>query len=202
MPDEIKTTDEALIEAYRAGNLPALDILLKRHELALRNFVLGFSWLKKDPGIVDEIIQEIFITIFKEIKNNRFIPAGPGSFKGWAYSIARHRCYNATESLSSRPKLLSKNYIESFPAKLEETRPEESEEITELEKLDSELNRILGGLSDESRQLLALSQQGKTYEEINKIEPFTKYSLVNLRRKVCDARHYVFKEVQKWQEKK
>ena len=201
MPDDQKS-DESLVDAHRKGDSTAFDVLLKRYEVALRNFILSFSWLVS-PDTVDDIIQEIFITIFNGIKEGGdFTVKGGGAFKAWLYSIARHRCLNAVEQ-QPREKPIGKHYLESMPAKLEKIRYyDEPDEAAELEELKEGLNGILAKLSDEEKQLLILKEEGKTYPQIHKIPPFDKYSVVHLRRMVCDARNFVKEEMDKWEKKR
>ena len=191
-------SDETLVDAHRKGDSTALDILLRRYEVILRNFILSFSWLAS-PDTIDDIIQEISITVFDGIREGgSFTAERAGDFKAWLLHIAKNHCFNINKKQAKQPRSISRQYLESCPAKLEEIRYyDEPDEPAKLEGLDEELKRILGQLSDEERQLLILKQEGKTYIEIAKIPPFDKYTPANLRRKVCDARNFVSGELEK-----
>lgn len=196
MSEEI-LTDEGLVEAYRLGEASALDVLLKRYEPRWRNLVLYLSW-RKDASFIDDIIQLILVAIWKGIIKGGF-DAGKGSFKQWAEGIGRNICQAENRKDRRQPQPLSEMYPEEFPDDLMDTRPDISTKIMDLERSKVQLAKILQLLTPEEQELFRLMSQDKTYKDIQQIPPFNKYTLVNLRRKVCDLREFLYKEVMKWQ---
>lgn len=208
MSDETRPTptegiggDESLVQTFQNGDSTSLEVLLKRYEIPLRYFIRYLTWMR-DEDFIDEVIQETSIAIFEGLKKGGFDPT-KGLFKNWVYGICRNIGIDKKRDQARQPISLSKQYLELFPADLEKTRYyDEPDELTRLEELEIELHRILGQLSEEKRRLLILVKEGKTYPQIQKIPPFDKYSIVNLRRMVCDARTFIYKEKEKWQKKR
>jgi len=157
-------TDEGLIEAYRLGDLEALDVLFKRYEPTLRPFILNLSWLK-DASFIDDIIQLTLLAIFEGIKKDKFDPR-KGSFKRWAYGICQHICMEENRKRRRLPRLLSERYPEELPNGLLAVRSKTSTGVRNLERITRQLNEILKPLAQEERKLLWLMSQDKTYKEI------------------------------------
>jgi len=188
-------TDEGLVEAYRLGEASALDGLFKRYEPRWRNLVLYLSW-RKDASFIDDIIQLILVAIWKGIIKGGFDP-GKGSFKQWAEGIGRNICQAENRKDRRQPQPLSEMYPEEFPDDLVATGPDTS--TMDLERSKARLDKIWKLLTPEEQELFRLMSQDKTYKDIQRIPLFNKYTLVNLRRKVCDLREFLYKEVMKWQ---
>ncbi|MDI6789045.1 MAG: sigma-70 family RNA polymerase sigma factor [Planctomycetota bacterium] len=189
-------SDEALIELYRCGDNTALDILVNRYYDRI-----GFFLQRTNPNNLEDIRQKIFLKVMELLRAGKFIPAGPGTFRSWLYETARNICHEEEREYAKQPKTLGKQLLDAIPSDLESTRPVEEIEET-VESISAEAERILSTLSQEEQLLLRMVSEGKSYKEIQATEPFTKYTLPNLRRKACDIRKYLFKEVAKWKSKR
>lgn len=80
-------TDDALMQAYIAGDATAFDALYHRHQVALYRFVrrlLGAS----HAAHVDEVYQDAWMRLVQA--RERWQPQG-ASFRTWLFSIAHHR---------------------------------------------------------------------------------------------------------------
>lgn len=193
-------SDEELLLAYLDGETDALNTLLKRYYDRIWFFPIKHSWFR-DEAYRDEVRQVIFLRALELIQARKFKPTGPGTFKDWLYSVARNVCYEHQRGFARAPKTLGKQLLDALPSDIESTMPETRIEEG-LADASAEIERILGQLTEEERLLLRLTNEEpkKTYEEIQAIEPFSKYKLDNLRRKVCRIRKFLFEEIQKWQE--
>ena len=78
-------SDEDLMLAYAAGNVAAFEIIVKRHERPLFNFILR-SVGRRD--IAEELLQETFLRIIKSASKYQTT----AKFTTWAYTIARNIC--------------------------------------------------------------------------------------------------------------
>ncbi|MDI6789046.1 MAG: sigma factor [Planctomycetota bacterium] len=183
MSENIRS-DETLLEEFRAGDMNALDMLLERYQKILYHFILSFSRIKD----IDDILQDTLLTILNELKDNNFIPKGPGTFRSWAYSVAKHHCLKATEKLASQIKPISQFYPDEPTGMPDDLIQDISKDIVDYEYLDYKLSQVMSELSLEVQKLMLLVSQDKTYKEIQQDPWFSKYSVDYLRRKVYNIR--------------
>ncbi|MDX1584379.1 MAG: RNA polymerase sigma factor [Thermoanaerobaculia bacterium] len=87
--------DEELMLAYADGDVQAFDILVKRHERALFNFILR-STGRRD--IAEELLQETFVRIIKSAPKYQ----KTAKFTTWAYTIARNLCIDRARKWKKR----------------------------------------------------------------------------------------------------
>ena len=163
------------VEEFRAGDVNALDMLLERYQKILYHFILSFSRIKD----IDDILQDILLTILKELKTNNFIPKGPGTFRSWAYSVAKHHCLKATEKLKSQPKPASQVYPDEATGMPDDLIQDMSKDIVDYGYLDYKLSKVMPELSLEEQKLMLLVSQDKTYKEILQDPWFSKYKSVD-----------------------
>jgi RNA polymerase sigma-70 factor (ECF subfamily) len=77
--------DFSIIKKFIDGDQSAFQILVKRHKEKVRNIVyLTMS----NSSFVDDIAQEVFITVYKKLKNFRF----ESQFTTWLYRITVNKC--------------------------------------------------------------------------------------------------------------
>lgn len=82
-------TDLELVEAARQEHdEKAFAVLIKRYERPLYNFILRMI---SSPAEAEEIFQETFLRIYKNLDNFR----GGASFSPWAYRIAHNLCIDS-----------------------------------------------------------------------------------------------------------
>ncbi len=90
--------DEELMLAYAAGNVDAFEIIVKRHERPLFNFILR-SVGRRD--IAEELLQETFVRIIKSASKYQTT----AKFTTWAYTIARNICIDRARKFKKRKEL-------------------------------------------------------------------------------------------------
>lgn len=78
-------TDEQLVKAYAQGSNEAFDILLKRHQDRVYNYILRII---KNEDIANDIFQETFVKAILTIKQGRYTETG--KFPGWINRIAHN----------------------------------------------------------------------------------------------------------------
>ncbi len=79
--------EDALVTALCQGADDAYEILLQRYQQPVYNLVYR---LTNDPSDASDIVQEVFLKVFKNIGNFR----GNSSLKTWIYRIAVNEAYN------------------------------------------------------------------------------------------------------------
>lgn len=182
-----KRTDEDLVRAYKSGELKALNSLLKLYEEPLRGFIHTISWLK-DASFIDEVIQDIRVTIFEEIRKGRFIPSGVGSFKAWVYKICQNVCWNANKDRARQPKPISELYPEEPTGMPDDLLPKMPTQTVNYDHLATKIKDATSHLSLEEQKLMRLISERKKYKEIQQDPSFSKYSLDYLMLKVYNIR--------------
>ncbi len=85
-PQVLKLDDDfSLIKRFVDGDESTFRLLVQRHKEKVRNIVyisIG------DSGSVDDIAQEVFITVYKNLKNFRY----ESLFTTWLYRITVNKC--------------------------------------------------------------------------------------------------------------
>jgi RNA polymerase sigma-70 factor (ECF subfamily) len=82
-------SDEALMTAYRAGDVRAFERLLARHEKPVWNFLGRFS---RDAEAAEDLLQEVFLRVVKDAQESTAAWQGTAKFSTWLYTIARNLC--------------------------------------------------------------------------------------------------------------
>lgn len=85
MAKNLSMTDEQLVKAYAQGNNEAFDILLKRHQERIFNYILRII---KNEDIANDIFQETFVKAILTIKQGRYTENG--KFPAWISRIAHN----------------------------------------------------------------------------------------------------------------
>lgn len=79
--------DTWLVEGLRAGDEKAYEVLITDYQQPVYNLV---SRLLNDPGDASDVVQEVFLKVFRKIGAFR----GDSSLKTWIYRIAVNEAYN------------------------------------------------------------------------------------------------------------
>ncbi|GAH73522.1 unnamed protein product, partial [marine sediment metagenome] len=75
MPDD-KRSDEVLVKACQQNDASALEMLFDRYKVPLRNYIRSRCWLR-DASLIDTILEEVYVFIFKTIRKRKFTPTYP-----------------------------------------------------------------------------------------------------------------------------
>jgi RNA polymerase sigma-70 factor, ECF subfamily len=79
--------DECLLQALREGQETAYEALIQHYQQPVYNLVYR---LMDDPADASDVVQEVFLKIFRSIGNFR----GDSSLKTWIYRISCNEAYN------------------------------------------------------------------------------------------------------------
>jgi RNA polymerase sigma-70 factor (ECF subfamily) len=137
-PDE-KATDEDLMGRVKLGNKHAFEVLIRRHQLSVLNFIFRFMGNRSDA---EDLTQELFLRIWKAAGTYK----PEAKFTTWLYRIATNLCINKQRAIRIR-RLFAKSHSQ------EQRRGSKDEFITgeDAELLTPE-NRLIN--SEQSVQLL------------------------------------------------
>jgi RNA polymerase sigma-70 factor (ECF subfamily) len=85
--DEAQREEDTLVEALKAGEDEPYERLIDRFQQPVYSLVYR---LMDDPGDASDVVQEVFLKIFRNIGTFR----GTSSLKTWIYRIAFNEAYN------------------------------------------------------------------------------------------------------------
>ena len=141
--------DFSLIKQFIDGDESVFSELLKRHKEKVRNII--YITLSNTDG-VDDIAQEVFITVYRHLKSFRF----ESQFTTWLYRITINKC---------KDHLRKKNIRSIFlPIKDEEPVFESINEDTDIKHI---VRNAIATLPDKLRIPIVLKDlEGFSYQEI------------------------------------
>jgi RNA polymerase sigma-70 factor (ECF subfamily) len=87
--------DYEIIRQFIDGDSSAFQILVKRHKEKVRNIVYITM---NNSALVDDIAQEVFITVYKNLKHFTF----ESQFTTWLYRITVNRCKDYLRKMNVR----------------------------------------------------------------------------------------------------
>jgi RNA polymerase sigma-70 factor (ECF subfamily) len=100
-PDE-KTTNEDLMGRVRLGNKHAFEVLIRRHQRSVLNFIFRFMGNRTDA---EDLTQEVFLRVWKAARTYR----PDAKFTTWLYRIATNLCINKKRAIRIR-RLFAKSH--------------------------------------------------------------------------------------------
>jgi RNA polymerase sigma-70 factor (ECF subfamily) len=136
--------DERLIEAARNGDRAALSRLLEEMAPLVHRFGLRMCRHQADA---EDVLQDTLISIADHLKEFE----GRASLASWVFMLARSACARRRRGLKNRPHLPEEAAGER--AAQEHDNPEAAADRGELR---TQLERALGALSEEQREVLLL----------------------------------------------
>jgi RNA polymerase sigma-70 factor (ECF subfamily) len=143
--------DYAIIRQFIDGDSSAFQILVKRHKEKVRNIVYVTM---NNSALVDDIAQEVFITVYKNLKYFRF----ESQFTTWLYRITVNRCKDYLRKMNVR-KIFSP--LEEGTEVTEYTTPAENNDVSKI------VMDAISKLPAKLRMPLVLKDiEGFSYQEI------------------------------------
>ncbi len=159
-------TDEEIILEYQNGNQKVFKDLVDRYTPS----IYGFTWRFIDKNNAPDIVQEVFIKVWKNL--NKFDPL-KASFKTWIFTITRN---TITDFLRKKKNILfsdldknEDNEKESFSLNIPDENILPDEMIQKLEDTKF-LNETLEKIPFNYREILTLYyQEEMTFKEIGEV---------------------------------
>ncbi len=152
-----RSTDEALVAAFKGGDVRAFDVLFARY----RQPIFGYVYRSMgDAALAEELTQDVFLKAFLHLRLT-----APGTiFRAWIYRIATTTCIDARRAAARRPVPVRDAEEPAQTADRDAGDPEQREIQREQGRA---LRRALDALPGHYRQALILRQlQELTYAEI------------------------------------
>ncbi|MCW3807904.1 RNA polymerase sigma factor [Plebeiibacterium marinum] len=182
--DQIKISDEVLIQQYYQGDSNGIEVLYNRYYLKVFNKCLSFTHNMDDAF---DLTQDIFVKVFS--KKNAF--KGNSLFSTWLYAVVFNHCASSVK-VKSRSKqeffdLLSVPVAEDDDMdRIEERRLKEDQELY--------LYRALDEIPEQDKVLLELKYQNNysvkdIQSELQISESAVKMRLMRARQKVGKYYH-------------
>ncbi len=144
--------DYSIIRQFNDGDKSAFQVLVKRHKDKVRNIIYITM---NNSALVDDIAQEVFITVYKNLKHFRF----ESQFTTWLYRITVNRCKDYLRRITVR-KIFSP--IEDGYEVSEFSSPVENNDISKI------VMEAISKLPAKLRMPLILKDiEGFSYQEIS-----------------------------------
>ena len=176
--------DMALIEAFKAKDASAFDRLVIKYKDRVFNLCYRLLGNHADS---DDSAQEVFIKVYRSLKNFRF----ESTFSTWLYRIAVNTCKNRLASMKYR-RNLSMVRLDKPVDTEENAHPVEigdpASPAVELARMEKEaaITDAINSLPKEQKEVVVLRDvEGLSYEEVAEI---TGYNLGTLKSKLARAR--------------
>lgn len=100
-------TDQALVQAARAGSSRAFDTLVHRHQAAVRGFLRRIC---RDPAEADDMAQEAFLTAWSKLGTLRT----DASVRSWLCGLAWRKALTAQRG-RARSAVRDRQWLETRP---------------------------------------------------------------------------------------
>ena len=184
MNKTVQLNDNELIQQFQEGNTRAFDALIDRHQERIYNAIL---FMVKDSYLAEDLIQDIFIKIINNLKQNKY--NDEGKFLHWALRIAHNFCVDHFRKVKRTPTIKTSDDQDLFeiikhsdhPADYKMTRTQTHRNIQELVDL----------LPEEQREIIVLRHYANlSFKEIAQMTNCSintalgrmRYGLINLRK--------------------
>lgn len=194
-------SDEELLRRFNEGDADAFEVLVRRYERPLYNFILR-SVRRRERA--DELLQDVFLKVVQR----------SGDFKGnsklstWLYTIARNLCIDHSRKMVfRRHKSLdapgrSGGDSDEGPTLLERTAADgpTADRAAIAQDLQRRIAEAVEELPEEQREVFLLRQvQGMAFKDIadvvgvpeNTIKSRMRYALERLQRALAEYQDYV-----------
>ena len=159
--------EEKLIRKLRQRDEDAFRQLVLLYQKKV--FLLVFRMIA-DRQEAEDISQEVFITVFKNIESFR----GESKFSTWLFRISTNLCKNRLKYLKRRARGRTQPIDKTSPAELTHhplsNSPSTPDKVAQGHQLEGVVQRALQEIDDEFRVLIVLRDiQGLPYNEIGDI---------------------------------
>ena len=151
-PQILKLDDDfSLVKRFIDGDESTFRLLVQRHKEKVRNIIY---LTVGDSDAVDDIAQEVFITVYKNLKNFRF----ESLFTTWLYRITVNK---------SKDHLRKKNVRKIFVPIKEASREFRNDSVTEQSDISKFVMNAISKLPQKLKIPLLLKDiEGFSYQEI------------------------------------
>ncbi|MFT5055734.1 MAG: RNA polymerase sigma factor (sigma-70 family) [Pseudoalteromonas distincta] len=155
-----KITDQNLVTQYIQGNEACLEMLINRHKDRIFTTII---LIVKDSYIAEDLFQETFIKIIKNLKKGKYNEEG--KFLPWAIRIARNMAIDYFRKMKRMPTITGSDGEDVF-RKIKLAVDNREEQMIRHEK-EGMVRAVINKLPEEQRQVLILRHYGDlSFKEI------------------------------------
>ena len=178
-------TDEQLVKAYAQGNNEAFDVLLKRHQQRVFNYILRII---KNEDAANDIFQETFVKAIVTLRQGRYTESG--KFPAWISRIAHNLIIDYFRQEKSE-NLQSSDLEDVDFLNRKELCEETIEDILVSRQINEDVKYLISELPPLQREVLTMRYyQNLSFKEIAEITNVSintalgrmRYAILNLRR--------------------
>lgn len=177
--------DEQLVKAYAQGNNEAFDVLLKRHQDRIFNYILR---IVKNEDIANDIFQDTFMKAIITIRQGRYTENG--KFPAWISRIAHNLIidYYRQEKSENRQSCDTEDMDILNRKDLSE---DTIEDLIISEQINDDVHYLIGELPELQQEVLKMRYYGNlsfkeiaeaTGVSINTALGRMRYAILNMRR--------------------
>ena len=179
-----KITDQNLVKQYVQGNEACLEMLINRHKDRIFTTII---LIVKDSYIAEDLFQETFIKIIKNLKKGKYNEEG--KFLPWAIRIARNMAIDYFRKMKRMPTITGSDGEDVF-RKIKLAIDNREEQMIRAEK-ENMVRDVISRLPEEQRQVLILRHYGDlSFKEIAEMTGVSintalgrmRYALTNMRK--------------------
>jgi RNA polymerase sigma-70 factor, ECF subfamily len=191
-----RRTDEDLMEAFRAGDARAFELLVGRHGRSLYNFLLRSV---RTPHRAEELLQEVMLRVVKS--KGRYQRSA--KFTTWVYTIARNLTVDESRRIRFRDHdsldapLQGRRDGDGSRTRLQRIAADQvpTDMAAEAPRLRRRLQAALAQLPEDQREVFVMRQvSGMSFREIgdvvgapeNTVKSRMRYALEKLRQDLGD----------------
>ena len=171
-------TDESLISAFLSGgNENAFDELYQRYYDRIGFYIKKHS-IYRDPSFIDDVREIIFLKVFTALKQGRFQPKFPGSFKKYLFDVALKTIFDENEKRMRSVRPVSEIFTEEELETPDELLYREVDP-TDYELIEERVKEAMSKLNKKEQDLMQLVAEGVPYKTIITLPEFRNYKSVD-----------------------
>ena len=181
----LSQTDDQLVTAYTEGNNDAFDVLLRRHQDRVFNYIYRTV---KNEDVANDIFQETFVKAIVTIKQRRY--SHNGKFPAWIFRIAHNLIIDYYRQEKSE-NLQSSDVQENDLLNRKELCEKTIEDVMISEQTRDDVKYLVNELPPLQKQVLMMRYyQNLSFKEIAEITGVSintalgrmRYAIINLRK--------------------
>ena len=186
-------TDDKLVASYAKGNNEAFDILLKRHQDKVFNYIFK---IVKNEDIANDIFQDTFVKAIMTIKQGRYTENG--KFPAWISRIAHNLIIDYYRQEKSE-NMQSCDVEDVDILNKKELSEETIEDVIITDQIHSDVKHLVKILPDLQREVLLMRYyKNMSFKEIAEATGVSintalgrmRYAILNMRR-IAEEREIV-----------
>ncbi len=177
-------SDSRLVESYIEGNEQALEVLIKKHQARIFNFIYAKV---RHREVANDIFQEVFIKVINTLKSGNYTEEG--KFLPWILRIAHNLVIDYFRKSKRMPAFSGSDDFDIFLVIKDEGLNIENQMIKN--QIDTDIVQLIEELPEDQKEVLNMRIfQDMSFKEIadntgvsiNTALGRMRYALINLRK--------------------